>query len=114
MDDQFAGIALLTVQFTAISFTLQFAWNNIKGVVLSKDRADDVMLALGVLICFGLDLELLHGLIGLEPEPGPILGYTFFQIVDFVITGAAMAGGPGKYISGLKEVMVETKKDVNE
>jgi len=113
MDDQFAGIALLAVQFTAISFTLQFAWNNIKGVTLSGDRSDDVMLILGIVICFGLDLELLHGLIGAEPQTGPILGYTFFQIVDFIITGAAMAGGPGKYITGLKAAMAETKEAVD-
>ena len=109
METQFEGIALLAVQFTAISFTLKFAWNNIKGVFASEGREDDVMLVLGVLICFGLDLELLHGLRGVEPEAGPILGYTFFQIIDFIVTGAAMAGGPGKYLIGLRGAITETQ-----
>jgi len=81
-------------------------------VFQSKNREDDVMLVLGILICFGLDLELLHGLRGAEPEVGPILGYTLFQLVDFVVTGAAMAGGPGKYITGLRAAVQETKDAV--
>ena len=92
------------IQFTLISSVVTFAIENVKGALENDGWYDEMMLAIGVGICVVFNVTLI------EAISGNLSAVSVGTWVDYVIGGAAMAGGGAKLLRRINRDVDRVKK----
>lgn len=101
---QMTELILMVTRAALLMFCILFAKDNIIGVLKTRDnREDDLMLVIGILVCTVWPTPIIQTVAGVEPQ------WKIFLYLDYAISGAILAGGPGRFLKGLMEVRTEVK-----
>lgn len=97
--------------FVTVAAIVGFAYDNVRGVINSKDnKDDDIRLGISIFICLVFNITIIEDLAAAELAEQSAAAATKIQMallairpwLDNVISGAAMAGGAGALLGRIK------------
>ena len=93
------------IAFSLLSSIVGFGISNVRNALQTDDTYyDEMMLAVGVGICYVFDIKLL------ESISGNISSMSVGAYIDYLIGGAAMGGSGAKLLSKLNKDVARIKK----